>query len=391
MEKEIIKGYKFRIYPNKNQSSYLTRIIDSYRFFYNQAIKELIEYKEKNIAPSKEKLLEHLNTIKISKEIIDIKTISFLLKEAVFESFKNYEKVQKDNKNLKFKSKFDKNTISLFVKQINFELNFENKTINLFNLKRIKTKGLQENIHPQNRIYITKTLDEKYFVSFNCKTTYKILAPPKEKKRIGIDLGLNSLITTSEGKTILNERILGRMQNRISNLHRKMTREKKGSRNYVKTKIALQRAYQKVTNIRNDYLNKISYRIIKENTFIGIEDLDIKAMEKQRQISKSLMDACLGIIVKDLEYKASWNNRVLVKVDRYFPSSQICSHCGYKNKKIKDLSIREWTCEKCNTHHNRDENAAKNILKEAYKIGLANIGINNVRIQKIINHLFSNY
>lgn len=388
MEKEITKGYKFRIYPNENQKKFIDNILNSYRFFYNKSLEEMIEYKSTNVTPSKNQLFNKLKNIKVSYKF-DLNLQNTIINEAIFQSFKYFNNKNREDKKVKFKSKFNKTTISLFSKQINLKLDFKNKVISLFNQTKIKAKGMSENIIPKTRVYLSKTLDDKYFISYNSKTTYKILSPPKRKKRIGIDLGLKTLITTSEGKTILNEKIFGRMQSRISSLQRKLSKEEKGSRNYVKTKIALQRAYDKVSNIRNDYLNKISYKIIKNYTFIGIENLDIKMMEKEKLFSKSLTDACFGILIKNLEYKASWNNRMLIKVDRYFPSSQLCSHCGFKNKEVKDLSIREWTCTKCHTHHNRDVNAAKNILKEAYRIGLVNLGINEIKIKKIIQNLFS--
>lgn len=387
MEKEITKGYKFRIYPNENQKKFIDNILNSYRFFYNKSLEKMIEYKSTNVTPSKNKLFNELKNIKVSYKF-DLNLKNTIINEAIYQSFKYFNNINREDKKIKFKSKFNKTSISLFSKQINLKLDFKNKVISLFNHTKIKAKGMSENIIPKTRVYLSKTLDDKYFISYNSKTTYKILSPPKRKNRIGIDLGLKTLITTSEGKTILNEKIFGRMQSRISSLQRKLSKEEKGSRNYVKTKIALQRAYDKVSNIRNDYLNKISYKIIKNYTFIGIENLDIKMMEKDKFFSKSLTDACFGILIKNLEYKASWNNRMLIKVDRYFPSSQLCSHCGFKNKEVKDLSIREWTCTKCHTHHNRDVNAAKNILKEAYRIGLVNLGINEIKIKKIIQNLF---
>ena len=387
MDKEVIKGLKFRIYPNKNQCLKIDAILSAYRFYYNLTLETLIKNKSDNISISKEELIEKYKDIKFDNNVLKINLLSMILKEAIFQCLKTFEKLDKLNKIQKFKSYYIKNSISLFSNQIYFNLDFENSKVKILNMD-IKASGIRFNVTPLHRVTISRTIDNKYYISYVSKVKHNILSPPKIKKRIGIDVGLNSLITTSDGDKILNERFLKRMQNRISVLQRSLGNKHKGSRNYIKNKIALQRAYEKVVNKRNDYLNKVTYRIVKQNTFIGVEDLDVKGMEQKRQISKSLIDACFGELIYDLKYKATWNDRKFVKVDRYFPSSQLCSHCGYKNEEVKDLSIREWTCPKCNTTHNRDVNAAKNILKESYKIALIDENIRKDRIQSVLNTLF---
>ena len=387
MDKEVIKGLKFRIYPNKNQCLKIDAILSAYRFYYNLTLETLIKNKSDNILISKEELIEKYKDIKFDNNVLKTNLLSMILKEAIFQCLKTFEKLDKLNKIQKFKSYYIKNSISLFSDQIYFNLDFENSKVKILNMD-IKASGIRFKVTPLHRVTISRTIDNKYYISYVSKVKHNILSPPKIKKRIGIDVGLNSLITTSDGDKILNERFLKRMQNRISVLQRSLGNKHKGSRNYIKNKIALQRAYEKVVNKRNDYLNKVTYRIVKQNTFIGVEDLDVKGMEQKRQISKSLIDACFGELIYDLKYKATWNDRKFVKVDRYFPSSQLCSHCGYKNEEVKDLSIREWTCPKCNTTHNRDVNAAKNILKESYKIALIDKNIRKDRIQSVLNTLF---
>lgn len=196
---------------------------------------------------------------------------------------------------------------------------------------------------------------------------------PLKKKRIGLDLGLNNLVTSSDGEVILNRRFLKRMAARVRALQRELKQKTKGSKNYYRTRAKLQNAYLKITNKRKDFLGKISYRLVKHNTFISMESLDIKDMEKKRLISRSLQDTSLGELVKYLQYKSLWNNRKLVFVPKYYPSSQLCSNCGYRNPDLKDLSIREWTCPKCHTHHDRDINAAKKILKQGLSMAISEL------------------
>ena len=156
-------------------------------------------------------------------------------------------------------------------------------------------------------------------------------------------------------------------EKKLAKLQRQLAKKEKGSKNFNKQRIKVAKLHEKITNIRMDNLHKISSQIVKENQFIFSEDLNIKGMVKNPNLSKSIHDVSWSELTRQIQYKSEWNNRIYHKVNRYYASSQLCNVCGYKNKEVKNLSIREWTCPKCGTHHNRDINASINILNQGLK------------------------
>lgn len=375
MTKTVIKGFRFRIYPDMKQEETIRYVLKIYHNTYNRALAIVRRnFEEKKPLPDKESLKCSVLPYQTKDRGNIPKAILYhIVSEAIFQLYFNIAKLKKDGRLPNFKSMDRKLTVPLFVNQVGFRIDFESKNIELLQTGTIKAKGLYGNQPPNRRIYLQCLTQNRYYISYSAETQHEIMPSPLKKKRIGLDLGLNNLVTSSDGEVILNRRFLKRMAARVHALQRELQRKTKGSKNYYRTRAKLQNAYLKIANKRKDFLGKISYRLVKHNTFISMESLDIKDMEKKRLISKSLQDTSLGELVRYLQYKSLWNDRTLVFVPKYYPSSQLCSNCGYRNPDLKDLSIREWTCPKCHTHHDRDINAAKNILRQGLSMAISKL------------------
>ena len=214
---------------------------------------------------------------------------------------------------------------------------------------------------------ISRTATDKYFVSLCVKVDKGVLMHPNAGGAIGIDVGLSSLYTDSNGRKVDNLRAFKRRARRLKLTQQRLARKKKGSKNYEKQRKKVAKVHEKIANIRKDYTHKQSAVLVHENQIIAIETLRIKNMIKNRKLAKAIYDACWAEFFRQLQYKAEFTGSKIVKVDPFYPSSQICSCCEYRNTHIKNLSIRMWTCPNCDAVHDRDINAAKNILQQALK------------------------
>ena len=376
---KINKAYKFRLYPTNEQETLINKTFGCTRFVYNYYLNKKQElYKNENKSFSVYDCIEDLKNLYIEYPFLK-QVDSMALRCSLFDLDNAYQKFFKEKKEYpKYKRKFDKNSyrtnfITSMYKgktYMNIKLDLINKTITLPKLKEVKIKGYRNLTNIDGRIInatVSKEKDNKYYVSvvFEEKLENKEIIPTKI---IGLDLGIKDLVITSDGKKYNNEKIIEKYEKRIKRKQRQLSKKTKGSNNYYKTKQQLARLYTKIKNARNYEIHKITKEITDNNDIIVTETLNIKNMIKNHLLAKSLHDASLSEIIRQLIYKTKWKFKKIYQIDTFYPSSQICSHCDYKNKITKNLNIREYICPNCHTKLDRDFNAAENIMFEGLKL-----------------------
>jgi len=233
------------------------------------------------------------------------------------------------------------------------------------------SRPLPEGAKPSS-VTITKDCAGRYFVSILVEEEIKQL--PASQERIGIDLGLTSMVISSQGEKVGNPRFMARDEQKLARAQRRHAKKQKGSRNREKARRRVAKIHARIRDKRRDYQHKLSLHLIRENQVICIESLAVKNMMQHPTLAKAIADVRWGEFVRQLEYKAAWYGRTLIHIDQWYPSSKTCSICAHVLESL-DLDVREWTCPNCGTHHDRDINAANSILAEGLKVYAAGLAV----------------
>lgn len=364
----ILKAYKYRIYPNKIQQEQIVKTFGCCRFVYNQTLaykKAAYENEKKSISKTDCNNFCNRN-LKIQYEWLK-EADKFALTNAIYNMDAAYQKFFKEHAGYpKFKSKHDnhKSYTTNFTNG-NISVDFEYGKIKLPKLKEVKAKLHRTFYGKIKSVTVSQVPSGKYYASVLVETEHEEI--PHTDRSIGLDLGIKDLCITSNGVKYENPKTIRKYGKKLAKLQRQLAHKEKRSSNYHKQKKKIALCHEKITNARKDYLHKVSHKIISENQVIVSENLQIKNMVKNHHLTKSISDVSWHELTRQLEYKASWNGRKYIKVDTFYASSQICSSCGYQNTGTKDLSVRRWICPKCSVTHDRDINAAKNILAEGLR------------------------
>ena len=369
------KAYKLRIYPTDLQRELIEKTFGSTRYIYNNFLVERKnKYEESKTKISVYEQLKELTDLKKEKEWLR-EIDSCALQACVYNLDDAFQKFFKGNGYPRFRVKGvhesfrTNNTLNSYKnkKYESIRIDFKKRIITLPKLKEVKFRGYRKDKKMVGKIK-SATISEyasKYFVSILVEMPF-VKYSLKPTTIVGLDLGIKDFIVTSNGEKLKNEVKIN--EKRLKGLQKWLSRCKPGSKNRYKVKLKIQRLYLKIRNARKHMIYKLANKIIKENDIIAIETLDVKNMYQVHKIAKYLKNIPINKFVRVLKYKSKWLGKKIIEINKYYPSSQSCNRCGFKNEEVKNLSVRKWICPRCGIIHDRDINASINIMFEGLKI-----------------------
>ena len=360
---QVKRAYRFRFYPTPEQEQILARTFGCARFVYNHMLRlrsdawmqrqERVGYHETSAALTLlKKTPEHawlneVSSVPVQQALRHLNTafLNFFAKRARYPSFKR--------KNGPQAAEYTTSAFRWDAQQRELRLAKMDAPLAI-RWSRTIPRGAK-----LSTVTISRDAAGRYFASLLCDDTVE--EKPKARGQVGIDLGLTHFAVLSTGEKVAAPKRFRREEKRLGKWQRRMARAKLGSKNRAKWKIKVARVHAHIADARRDFLHKLSTRLISENQVIAVETLSVSNMQRNPSLAKSISDASWSEFVKQLEYKAQWYGRTLVGIDRWYPSSKRCSVCGH-TQAVMPLSVRTWDCPECGTHHDRDINAARNVL-----------------------------
>lgn len=376
----ILRAVKIRLYPNKTQEQTLNKVLGCYRFVYNQMLarkQEVYNTDKTNLGLCELSKYFHGDLLKKDEYSWLKEQNTKVMKQAIRQMLSAYDSFFNHGKGFpKFKSKHDNNSALFPCEAISKSNTFENKHISLIkSLKNIKFRcsnlyfeRLQKYKDNIKSATLSKTKSGKFFLSVLLSMSEEEFKQFRHTdNRVGIDLGIKDFVITSDGEVFENKHFLKRSEDKIKKLQRQLSKKAKGSNNRNKARTRLAKAFEHLGNQRLDYIHFIANSLLKTYDYVFMENLNVQGMLKNHKLAKAIQDLGFYAFKNTLKNKAMLNDKFVIEVDRWFASSKTCHKCGYVYKNLT-LGEREWTCPMCGEHHDRDLNAAINILIEGNKI-----------------------